>query len=98
VVNPAQITISLSSIPDLSTPGKSVKFIAKLKSNGSLPNGQKVTFSYNNGTALGTATISSGKVVFSTAALPRGSDLVTVTYVGNGDYSAASATTLQIVQ
>jgi hypothetical protein len=98
IVNPAQIVISLSSIPDPSTLGKSVKFVASLKSNGSLPNSQKVTFTYNNQILLGTATISAGKVVFSTAALPRGSDLVTVTYAGNADYNVASATTVQVVQ
>jgi Bacterial Ig-like domain (group 3) len=97
-VNPAQVVMSLSSIPDPSTLGKSVKFIATVKSNGSLPNSQKVTFTYNNQIPLGTATISAGKVVFSTAALPRGSDIVTVTYVGNADYSDASASTLQIIQ
>jgi hypothetical protein len=98
IVNPAKITISLSSTPNPSTLGKSVKFMATLKSNGSLPNNQKVTFSYNNQIPLGTATISAGKVVFSTSALPRGSDVVTVTYAGNADHSAASATTTQIVQ
>ncbi len=97
IVNPAQITISLSSTPNPSTLGKSVKFMATLKSNGSLPNNQKVTFSYGT-TTLGTATITGGKVVFSTAALPRGSDVVTVTYVGNGDYGIASATTVQTVR
>ena len=97
-VNPAQVVMSLSSIPDPSTLGKSVKFIATVKSNGSLPISQKVTFTYDNQIPLGTATISAGKVVFSTAALPRGSDIVTVTYVGNADYSDASASTLQIVQ
>jgi Bacterial Ig-like domain (group 3) len=96
IVNPAQITLSLSSLPDPSKRGQSVKFTATLTSNGGLPNGQKVTFSYGT-TTLG-ATIVAGKAGFSTSALPPGSDVVTATYAGDADYSAASATTLQIVQ
>ena len=97
-VSQAQITMSLSSSPDPSAPGKAVKFAATLKSNGSLPNGLVVTFTYNNGTPLGTATVVGGKAVFSTSILPVGHNTVTATYAGSTDYSAASATTLQIVQ
>jgi large repetitive protein len=92
VVNPAQITMSLSALPNPQAPGKLVKFTATLTSNGGLPNGQQVTFSYGT-TTLGTANIAAGEAVFSTSTLSLGSDVVTANYAGNADYSAASAST-----
>jgi hypothetical protein len=65
-----------------------------LASNGSLPNGQEVTFSYK-GTIFGTATINGGKATLSTMALPAGSDVVTASYAGNADYSSASTSVTQ---
>jgi hypothetical protein len=97
-VNPAQITITLTSSPNPSGYGKSVKFTATLTSNGSCPVGQSVTFSYS-GSAFGTATISSkGIAMFSTTLLPHGSDLVTATYTGSADYSSAAASVMQTVK
>ncbi len=96
IVNQAAISMGLTSTPNPSTNGQSVKFTATLTSNGGLPNGQTVTFSYN-GNTLGTATITGGKATFSTTALPSGSDQVTATYAGNVDYSAASAMVIQTV-
>lgn len=95
-VNQAQITMSLTSSPNPSVSGKSVKFTATLASSGGLPNGQVVAFSYN-GSTLGTAKIAGGKAIFSTTALPAGSDPVTATYAGDADYSMASASVTQIV-
>jgi hypothetical protein len=96
-VNPAAITLTLSSSPNPSQSGKLVKFTATLTSNGSLPRGQHVIFSYN-GTQLGTATVSAaGTASFSTRTLPVGMDTVTATYSGNADYSAASGSAQQTV-
>ena len=95
-ISPAQLMMTLTSSPNPSTAGKSVKFIAMLASNGSLPNGQQVTFSYN-GTMIGTAIISAGKATLSTTALPSGGDVVTASYAGGADYSPASASITQIV-
>jgi Big-like domain-containing protein/VCBS repeat protein len=95
-VNPAAITMTLTSSPNPSTLGKSVKYTATLTSNGGLPNGQTVTFSYN-GSTLGTATISAGKASFSTTTLPVGSDQVMVNYAGDSNYRAASASVNQTV-
>ena len=96
-VRQASISIVLTSYPNPSTFGTSVKFTAKLTSNGGLPSGQPVTFSYN-GATLGTANVNSiGVATFYTTALPRGSDLVTAAYAGTVDYSAASATVTQVV-
>ncbi len=96
MVNQAVVSITLGSSPNPSTTGKSVKFTATLTSNGSLPNGQTVTFSYN-GARLGAATITGGEATFSTTALPSGSDQVNATYAGSAEYSSASASVTQTV-
>jgi hypothetical protein len=95
-VNPAQLTMMLTSSPNPSAAGKSVKFTAALISSGSLPNGQQVTFSYN-GTTIGTATISGGKASFSTTALPAGSDVVTASFAGNANYGSTLTSVTQTV-
>jgi hypothetical protein len=94
-VNQATITLKLTSSPNPSTAGQSVKFTATLSSTGGLPTGS-VTFSYN-GTALGQASIIKGVANFSTKTLPQGSDVVTAAYAGSTNYSAASATVTQTV-
>jgi uncharacterized repeat protein (TIGR03803 family) len=97
VVNQAQISLALTSSPNPSRSGQSVKFTATLTSNGGLPSGQFVTFSYN-GTTLGSATITTaGKAILSTAALPAGADVTTASYAGDTQYSLASAQTTQKV-
>ena len=96
-VNQAVISMTLTSKPNPSITGNSVTLTAKLTSNGGLPLGSAVTFSYN-GSTLGTANISgAGVATFSTAALPQGSDQVTGTYVGSNDYGPASASLTQVV-
>ncbi len=96
-VNQAAITMTLTSSPNPSVYGKSVKFTATLTSNGSIPKSQMVVFSYN-GSTLGSRSISSsGTVSLSTTTLPTGTDLVTATYAGSADYSGASATVAQDV-
>ncbi len=96
-VSQASLSMVLTSTPNPSKFGKSVKFTATLTSNGGLPSGQPVTFSYN-GATLGTANVSStGVVTLSTTTLPQGSDLVTAAYAGTVDYSSASATVTQVV-
>jgi hypothetical protein len=96
-VSQASISMVLTSTPNPSTFGKSVKFTARLTSNGGLPTGQPVTFNYH-GATLGTANVNSyGVATFYTTALPRGSDLVTAAYAGSVDYSSASAKVTQLV-
>ncbi len=96
-VSQDSVSMVLTSTPNPSTFRKSVKFTATLTSNGSLPSGQPVTFSYNNAT-LGTAKVSGkGVATFSTTTLPQGSDVVTAAYAGSADYSSASATVTQVV-
>ena len=95
-VSQASLTMVLTSTPNPSTLGKSVKFTATLTSNGGVPAGQPVTFSYN-GVTLGTANVNKGVATFSTTTLPRGSDPVTAAYAGSVDYSSASASVTQVV-
>ncbi len=96
-VSQASLSMMLTSTPNPSALGKSVKFTASLTSNGGLPSGQPVTFSYN-GATLGTVNINSyGVATFSTKTLPQGSDLVTAAYVGSVNCSSASATVTQVV-
>jgi len=96
-VSQASVSMRLTSTPNPSTFGKSVKFTAKLTSNGGLPTGQPVTFSYN-GATLGTANVNStGVATFSTITLPRGTDVVTAAYSGSVYYSSASASVTQVV-
>jgi hypothetical protein len=96
-VSQATVHMVLTSTPNPSAFGTLVHFTAKLTSNGGLPTGQSVTFSYN-GATLGTAIVTStGVATFSMTTLPQGSDAVTATYAGNVDYSSASATVTQVV-
>ncbi len=96
-VSQASISMVLTSTPNPSASGKSVKFTATLTSNGGLPSGQPVTFSYN-GATLGTVNVNSyGLATFFTTTLPPGSDVVTAAYAGSVDYSSASATVTQVV-
>ena len=96
-VSQASVSMVLTSTPNPSTFGRSVHFTATLTSNGGLPTGQPVTFSYNSAT-LGTANINGkGVATFSTTTLPQGSDAVTAAYAGSADYSSASATVTQVV-
>ena len=96
-VSQASVSMVLTSTPNPSTFGQSVKFTATLTSNGGVPTGQPVTFSYN-GATLGTANVNGkGVATFSTTTLPRGSDAVTATYAGSMDYSSTSASVTQVV-
>ena len=71
-VSQASLSMVLTSTPNPSAFGKSVKFTARLTSNGGLPSGQPVTFSYN-GATLGTVNINSyGVATFFTTTLPQG--------------------------
>jgi hypothetical protein len=96
-VNQAVISMSLTSTPSPAITGKSVNLRAKLTSNGGLPVGSAVTFSYS-GSTLGTANINgAGVATFSTTAMPQGSDQVTATYAGSNDYGPASASLMLVV-
>jgi len=95
IVNQAQVSMSLTSSPNPSNSGRTVRFTATLVSNGALPGGT-VTFSYN-GSTLGTGDIFAGKASISTTGLPVGRDVVSASFTGNADFSSASASVTQDV-
>jgi hypothetical protein len=100
IVNQAAVRVKLTSAPNPSSFGKSVKFTAAFTSNGEVPTGSGNTVTFTSGDAtLGTVTIPlSGVVNLTTTALPKGRDVVTATYAGSTNYSAATESVTQIVQ
>jgi len=75
---------------------KAVTFTAKITSPTVTPMGP-VTFHVGK-TVLGTAQLTAGKAVFTTSSLPLGATVVTVTYQGNSNIKASSASVKQTVQ
>ncbi len=77
-----------------STYGDAVTITATLSSSG--PTGSVV---FTSGmTNLGTGTVNtSGVATFTTSALPAGSDPITATYGGDGNYNNAAGSTTQVV-
>ena len=96
-VVPATLSLTLASNPNPSEAGILVKFTATLSSNGGLPNGQPVIFSYE-GVQIGTANVAAvGTATFFTKTLPAGTDSVKAAYAGSNEYSSASGTVRQTV-
>jgi hypothetical protein len=87
----ATITSSLSP----SKQGQAVTFTATITSPTVTPTGP-VTFTGK--TVLGTAQLSGGKAKFTTASLPAGSTVVTVTYYGDSNIAKSSASVTQVVK
>jgi hypothetical protein len=97
IVTQATLAMKLTSSPNPSSFDHFVRFTATMTSDGRLPVGSAVTFSLGTAT-LGTAKVDSiGLAIFSTTALPRGSDIVKATFPGNMNYSAAKAWHTQTV-
>ncbi|WP_188760090.1 Ig-like domain repeat protein [Edaphobacter acidisoli] len=64
----------------------------------SVPSGPTGTITISSGsTTLGSGTINNGIVTITTSTLPTGSDPVTATYNGDGNYATATGTTTQVV-
>ena len=96
-VNQAALSMKLTSSPNPSKSGQAVRLTATVSSNGGIPTGGTVTFTYGT-TTLGTGKMTSkGVATLSTTLLPVGADVVTASYAGNADYSSASATVTQTV-
>lgn len=93
VVNPITTpTISVSTSGSPSTWGSTVTFTATVTSGDT----NQVTF-YNGGTAIGTATPSSGSAVLTTSALPVASNSITATIAAGGNYSSATSSAINQV-
>ncbi len=88
----ASPTSTLTSSVNPSLPGNAVTF------TDTLPNGVTGTVTFTNGsTTLGTSAVSSGVAILTTSTLPLGSNLITATYSGDGDFNSSVATLTQIV-
>ena len=83
---------TLTSSVNPSLPGSSVTFTDKLPTNVT----GTVTFT-SGSTTLGTSAVSSGTAILATSTLPLGSDLITATYSGDGDFNSSVATLTQTV-
>jgi hypothetical protein len=89
-VGKAPVTLSVSTPVSTVPQGQSVTLTAKVKSTTiGVPTGT-VTF-LCNGAPLGPATLSQGMASLTTAALPQGTDAISVSYSGDVDFLSASA-------
>ena len=93
-VNQATSTIAVtsSSTGNTSTFGQSVTFTATVtpQYSGTTPTGT-VTF-YNNGTQIGTGTLSAGQAEFSTSSLPAGTaESITAIYSGDSNFTGSTS-------
>ncbi len=91
-VSKASSTSTLTSSVNPSLPGASVTFTDTLPTNVT----GTVTFT-NGSTTLGTATVSNGVATVTTSTLPLGSDPITATYSGDGNFNSSVATLTQTV-
>jgi uncharacterized repeat protein (TIGR03803 family) len=96
VVNQTSTTATLTSSPNPSNLGEAVNFTATITSPTVTAKGP-VTFTARN-KVLGTVELSNGKATLTTSSLPSGSTRVAVTYNGDSDIQAASASVIQVVQ
>ena len=84
--------MGLASSLNPSNTGQSVTFTA------TVPSGVTGTVTFTSGsTVLGTSTLTGGVATIATASLPAGSDPITATYNGDGNYNSATATLTQTV-
>ena len=96
IVNTPTTTVLASSL-NPSGYNQPVSFTATVNpSAGAVPDGESVTF-LHGAVVLGTAALSAGKASFTTSALGTGTTNVTVTYVGDANYSGSSSTALKQV-
>jgi hypothetical protein len=86
-------TSTLTSSPNPSLPGSPVTLTDTL-----LPNNVTGTVTFTNGaTTLGTSPVTNGVATLTTSTLPLGSDLITATYSGDGNFNSSVATVTQTV-
>jgi hypothetical protein len=91
-VNKATPVLTLTSSTNPSTTGQSVTFTA------TLPSGVTGTVTFTSGaTVLGTSALAGGAATATTSSLPVGSDPITATYSGDGNYNTATGTLTQVV-
>jgi predicted thioesterase len=81
---------TLSTNPNPSTFGQSVTITETLPTVGGVAPTGTVTF-YNNGAQIGTGTVTNGVATLNISTLPAGSDLITATYSGDGNYATVNS-------
>lgn len=86
------LAASAPSIPENSP--ITLKATVQTAKSGASPTGN-VTF-YNEGAALGKATLSGGVATLTTSALPVGNDSITATYTGTGTFSASTSSAVNV--
>ena len=96
-VDQASTTVTLKSSLNPSVFGQTVNLTANVSGKyGGTATGS-VAFSYGSGTSLGSATLSGGSAVLTTAALPVGTDLITAVYGADANFSPSTSATLSQV-
>ena len=91
VVNPATMTVSLTSNSNPSTYGTSVTFTATM--SPSVPNGENITF-YDGSTQISTGTTSGSVATFTTNALSAGTHSIDAVYPGDANFEADTSPTV----
>jgi hypothetical protein len=81
---------TLTTNPNPSNFGQTVTLTETLPTVGGVAPTGTVTFFYN-GTQIGTGTVTNGVATTTTATLPVGSDPVTATYSGDGNYATVNS-------
>ena len=96
IVDPTTTVLTTSGSPSLV--GQTVIYTARVSSTyGAIPNGELVTFTYSN-KVLGTASLSGGTAVISSAALPQGTHTVKAIYAGDSTFHTSYGKVTQVVQ
>jgi hypothetical protein len=91
---PVTVT-ALTSTPNPSTKGESVKFTAEVSSaNGTPPDGEAVNFLQGND-VLGTAVLTGGIATFTTDILKVGTDSISAVYGGDADFGVSRSNTVK---
>jgi hypothetical protein len=90
-VSQISTTTTLATSLNPSTYGASVTFTATV--SPTVPAGETVTF-YDNGVSIGTGKTSGATATLTTSTLPTGSDSITATYGGDGNYTASTSSIL----
>ena len=84
---------ALTANPTSSTFGTSVTLTDTLPTLGGVAPTGTVTF-VNNGVNIGTGTLTNGVATLTLTSLPAGSDAITATYPGDGNYTSSSSNQL----
>ena len=88
IATPTSTTLVLEAGSDPSTYGNSLTFQATV--SPAPTNGEAVTFQ-NGTTTLGTGLLTGGVAIFTTSALPAGSNSITAVYTGDGAYGGSTS-------